>query len=179
IATYFICDTTLIALAIALATPQQPWAVWRDNFLWSAPSFIVAGGAGALSANVVSRGDYWLAPLVAAPVYLTYRTYRVFLGRIADARRHAEENLALHRETLAALAQAQQAERALAAEKERLAVTLRSIGDGVIAADSDGRVSLLNSAAEVLTGWSQDEAVGQPVGDIFKPLDPDTRERCE
>ena len=179
IATYFVCDTALVALAIALATPQEPWSVWRDNFLWSAPSFIVAGGAGALSALVVSRGDYWLAPLVAAPVYLTYRTYRVFLGRIEDARRHAEENLALHRETLAALEQAQQAERALAAEKERLAVTLRSIGDGVIAADREGRVSLLNSAAEVLTGWSQDEAMGKPVGEIFKPLDPDTRQACD
>jgi PAS domain S-box-containing protein len=175
IATYFVVNTALVAVAIALATRQAIWPVWRDNFLWSAPSFMVAGGAGALAAFVVARGDYWLAPLMAAPVYLTYRTYRVFLGRIEDARRHAEESRRMHQETVDALMEAQAAKRALAAEKERLAVTLRSIGDGVIAADANGRVRLMNQAAEILTGWSQEEALGAPINDIFTTLDPDTR----
>ncbi len=52
-----------------------------------------------------------------------------------------------------------QAEEALAAEKERLAVTLRSIGDAVIATDVGGTIVLLNNVAERLTGWTQDEAV--------------------
>ena len=60
-----------------------------------------------------------------------------------------------------------QAEAALAAEKERLAVTLRSIADGVITTDVDGRVVLLNPVAERLTGWSQAEAAGRPIGDVF------------
>ncbi len=47
-----------------------------------------------------------------------------------------------------------EAEDALAAEKERLSVTLRSIGDGVITADTEGRVVLLNKVAEHLTGWT-------------------------
>lgn len=58
-------------------------------------------------------------------------------------------------------------EQALAAEKERLAVTLRSIGDGVITADVDGRVVLLNGAAERLTGWIQARAAGQPLAQVF------------
>lgn len=60
-----------------------------------------------------------------------------------------------------------QAERALAEEKERLAVTLSSIGDGVIATDTDGRVVLINSVAERLTGWSRDEALGRFIGEVF------------
>jgi PAS domain S-box-containing protein len=179
IATYFLVNTGLVALAIALATRRSIWPVWRDNFLWSAPSFFVAGGSGALAALVVARGDYWLAPLLAAPVYLTYRTYRVFLGRIEDARQHADESQRLHRQTIDALMQARQAERAFAVEKERLAVTLRSIGDGVIAADADGHVRLLNRAAEVLTGWSQEDALGAPLADVFRTLDPDTRAACD
>ncbi|GEJ58791.1 hybrid sensor histidine kinase/response regulator [Anaeromyxobacter diazotrophicus] len=59
-------------------------------------------------------------------------------------------------------------EEALAAETERLAVTLRSIGDGVITTDVEGRVVLVNAAAEQLTGWRQDEARGRPIDEIFR-----------
>ena len=179
IAVYFVINTGLVALAIALATRQWMWPIWRDNFLWSAPSFIVAGFAGALAAIVVAHGDYWLAVLLVAPVYLTYRTYRVFLGRIEDEQRHAAETRGLHREAVDALSLAQTAERALASEKERLAVTLRSVGDGVIAADTAGVVRVFNRAAEILTGWTHDEACGRPLDDVFHNLDADTRERLE
>jgi PAS domain S-box-containing protein len=59
------------------------------------------------------------------------------------------------------------AEEALAREKETLTVTLRSIGDGVIATDTGGRVTLLNREAETMTGWSSVEAEGKPLEDIF------------
>src|SRR3989454_765840 len=177
IAVYFVINTGLVALAIALATRRPMWTIWRDNFLWSAPSFIVAGFAGALAAVVLAHGDYWLAVLLVAPVYLTYRTYRVFLGRIEDEQRHAAETRGLHREAVDALSLAQTAERALASEKERLAVTLRSVGDGVIAADTAGVVRVFNRAAEILTGWTHDEACGRPLDDVFHNLDADTRER--
>lgn len=58
-------------------------------------------------------------------------------------------------------------EEALAAETERLAVTLRSIADGVITTDLQGRVVLLNAAAEQLTGWPQPEAAGRPVREVL------------
>jgi PAS domain S-box-containing protein len=110
---------------------------------------------------------------------VTYRTYRVFLGRLADQKRHVEETQALHREAIEALAQARRAERALADEKERLSVTLRSIGDGVIATDLQGRVQLVNHAAEQLTGWTQDQAIGLPIARVFQSLDHDSREVCD
>jgi len=68
---------------------------------------------------------------------------------------------------------------ALAAEKERLEITLRSIGDAVIATDSDGRIILLNRVAEDLTGWSYQNAVGKPLFDVFHIINEITRELCE
>jgi len=59
----------------------------------------------------------------------------------------------------------------LADEKERLAVTLRSIGDGVISTDVDGTVTFMNPIAERLTGWSSDAAIGLPVTQIFDIVD--------
>jgi len=58
--------------------------------------------------------------------------------------------------------------RALGEERERLAVTLGSIGDGVLATDSRGRITLLNPVAEGLTGWKQAEAIGLPLEEIFQ-----------
>jgi PAS domain S-box-containing protein len=71
------------------------------------------------------------------------------------------------------------AEEALAAEKEHLAVTLRSIGDGVITTDVRGTVVLMNRVAEDLTGWKQDEAAGMVLGDIFRIIHQATRLPCE
>src|SRR5947209_1468153 len=179
VATYFVVNTLIVAAAIALSTRRSLWQVWHDDFLWSAPSFMVAGAAGAVAAVVIERGDYWLGVLMLAPVYLTYRTYQVFLGRIEDQRRHIEETRKLHREAVEALAQARRAEQALADEKERLSVTLRSIGDGVITTDLHGTVLLINKVAETLTGWTQEAAAGQPLAAVFQNFDLETRERCE
>jgi PAS domain S-box-containing protein len=172
---YFLVNTGLVAGAIAFSTTQPIGAVWHDDFLWSGPSFMVAGAAGAAAAVIIQRGDSWTAVLVLAPVYLTYRTYRVFLGRLSDQTRHVEETKKLHEEAVDFLRQARRAEGALAEEKERVAVTLRSIGDGVIATDMDGTILLLNNAAEALTGWPHEEAVGKPLVEVFQNVDPETR----
>ncbi len=72
-----------------------------------------------------------------------------------------------------------QMEDALIAEKERLAVTLRSIGDGVIATDAEGSVVLINKVAEKLTGWSQKESIGKFLDKIFHIINEKTRQLCE
>jgi PAS domain S-box-containing protein len=64
----------------------------------------------------------------------------------------------------------------IAAEREQLEITLRSIGDGVITTDISGKIILMNPIAEKLTGWSQDEAIGAPLRDIFHVVDETTRE---
>jgi PAS domain S-box-containing protein len=71
------------------------------------------------------------------------------------------------------------AENDLADEREQLAVTLRSIGDGVITTDTQGRIVLLNTVAEILTGWSQQEAQGRPLTEVFNIIYEQTRKPCK
>jgi len=61
--------------------------------------------------------------------------------------------------------------RALFEEKERLQITLRSIGDAVICTDRVMRVTFMNPIAEQLTGWSMDAAMGQPLDQVFSIVD--------
>ncbi|HET7824217.1 MAG TPA: MEDS domain-containing protein [Anaeromyxobacter sp.] len=65
---------------------------------------------------------------------------------------------------------------AIAVERERLAVTLHSIGDAVVGTDTEGRVTTMNLVAEELTGWTRAEASGQPVGDVFRIVREGTEE---
>jgi PAS domain S-box-containing protein len=71
--------------------------------------------------------------------------------------------------------QLQRANSTLQINEERLAVTLNSIGDGVIATDAEGRVTLLNPLAERLTGWTRAEAANRPVDEIFHIINQETR----
>jgi diguanylate cyclase (GGDEF)-like protein/putative nucleotidyltransferase with HDIG domain len=102
--TYFIVNTAAIATAIALSTRQAIFRVWNENFLWSAPSYFVGAGAAAISTWMVAFSAQWITPLAAAPLYLTYRSYKMYLGRIEDEQRHVREMADLHLATIEALA---------------------------------------------------------------------------
>jgi diguanylate cyclase (GGDEF)-like protein/putative nucleotidyltransferase with HDIG domain len=104
---YFLLNTGLVATAIALSTGTTVVSTWHNNFLWSAPSYFVGAGAAAIAASLMTRTGYWIAPLMYAPLYLTYRTYKVYMGRIEDEQRHVRqtaETSALHLATIQALA---------------------------------------------------------------------------
>lgn len=60
-------------------------------------------------------------------------------------------------------------------ERERVIVTLSSIGDAVITTDPEGRVTFLNPIAETLTGWTQHDAGGRPLDDVFHIVNEETR----
>ncbi len=68
---------------------------------------------------------------------------------------------------------------ALAAEAEKSRITLASIGDAVIATDAQGRITSVNAVAESLTGWSEQEALGQPLATVFRIIGEAHREPLE
>ncbi len=101
---YFVFNTGFIATAIGLSTRQSIAQVWNENFLWSAPSYFVGAAIAAGGASIIDHGGYWFASLLAAPIYLTYRTYKVYMGRIQDQQRHVTQVGDLHLATIEALA---------------------------------------------------------------------------
>ncbi len=65
-------------------------------------------------------------------------------------------------------------DRELRRQREWLRVTLRSIGDAVIATDAEGRITFINPVAERLTGWRGEEASGQPIQGVFRIVNEQT-----
>src|SRR5919106_756526 len=89
----------------SLATHQPWYGVWNQNFLWSAPAYFVGAGAALLAKWMfVGSGMWWLALLLAAPIILTYKSYKIYMGRMEDERRHVQEMADLHLATIEALA---------------------------------------------------------------------------
>ena len=71
------------------------------------------------------------------------------------------------------------AQESASAGGEVLRVTLGSIGDAVITTDIEGRVTYLNRVAESLTGWTRQDAIGRPLGEVFRIVNEDSRQIVE
>ena len=65
------------------------------------------------------------------------------------------------------------------AQRERLRATLACIGDAVLATDAQGRLTMMNPAAELLTGWTSAAALGRPITDIFCITDEQSQQAAE
>ena len=113
---------------------------------------------------------------LSVAVLLAYLIYRGAQNRLKDEI-HLETSrlLEIQRETSGHL---QRANDSLQASEERLAVIVRSIGDGLLATDAKGRIVFLNPVAEQLTGWTQAEAAGLPVDEVFNIVNQETRKPC-
>ncbi len=111
--------------------------------------------------------------LALAFVYFVYQQMQQRVSnRVHDETRHL---LAAQEATNRQLADANGT---LQLSEEKLAVTLNSIGDAVIATDLQARVTLLNPLAQRLTGWTQAQAAGRPVDEIFHIVNKATRQKA-
>jgi PAS domain S-box-containing protein len=101
------------------------------------------------------------------------------ITRDLTERKRSEENARRLAEEAAARRVAEENARLIQEQRERLHVTLESIGDAVISTDAAGRVTFLNPIAEVLTGWRSDESAGQPLEEVFRIINERTRQPVE
>jgi PAS domain S-box-containing protein len=120
---------------------------------------------------ITVAGSLLLLAFALAFAYFIYREARYRVKNLD----HLETQHSLEIQQ-AANARLEDALITLEVSEERLAVTLNSIGDAVIATDAQARVTRLNTVAEQLTGWTQAEAAGRPVDDIFRIINQETRQ---
>jgi putative nucleotidyltransferase with HDIG domain len=110
-ATFFLTNTFSVATVIALTEGKNAFHVWRESYLWSFPNYLV-GAAVAWIVNAASLLLGWQSSLLLLPIlYLIYRSHSLYVNRLEDekkraeqSRNHAEEVAALHRRTIEVLA---------------------------------------------------------------------------
>ena len=161
----------LLATAFALAASYATWPISRAS-PWAyffAAVIVTAWFGGQRSSSAATVGAallgryFFLRPYRSlslgpenAVVEIVFVGVSLFIGYLAASRRGAKDF-----------------ERA---ERKRFQATVASIGDGVIATDSEGNVTFLNGVAEGLTGWKLSEAKGRRLEDIFAIVNEATRE---
>jgi PAS domain S-box-containing protein len=101
------------------------------------------------------------------------------LTRDMTERKRAEENARRLLAEATARRVAEESARLIEEQRQRLHVTLASIGDAVICTDAEGRVDFLNPEAEALLGWTTAEAAGRPLRDVFHIVNEQTRQPAE
>lgn len=106
---YFLVNSIAVAAAYALSSGRVVLRVWHDNFLWTISSYVVGAIAAGMAVEVFQRAGEWHTALAFVPLGLTYRSYRIYVKRIADEQRRASESAQLHRESTEVLARAIQA----------------------------------------------------------------------
>ncbi|HEV3205811.1 MAG TPA: diguanylate cyclase [Terriglobales bacterium] len=102
--TYFAANTGSIAAVIALTEEKSIRKIWVECYFWSFPYYLV-GAAFAGMIGWFNREFGWETSLLIVPIiYLIYRSYRLYLGKLEDEKRHVEEMANLHLRTIEALA---------------------------------------------------------------------------
>jgi diguanylate cyclase (GGDEF)-like protein/putative nucleotidyltransferase with HDIG domain len=109
--TYFVANTLPIAAAISLTEGKSLKKVWSECYFWSFPYYLAGAGVAGLVSWLNHVIDWQTSLLVLPVVYMIYRSYRLYLGKleeeknhVEDQKRHVEEMASLHLRTIEALA---------------------------------------------------------------------------
>jgi diguanylate cyclase (GGDEF)-like protein/putative nucleotidyltransferase with HDIG domain len=101
---YFVANTLPVAAVISLTERRSLRKIWSDCYFWSFPYYLMGAGVAGMMRWLHGFTD-WQTSLLTLPVaYLIYRSYRLYLGKLEDEKRHVEEMADLHMRTIEALA---------------------------------------------------------------------------
>src|SRR2546425_1641026 len=102
--TYFVANTGSIAAVISLTEGKSLKRIWVECYFWSFPYYLVGAGLAGLVGWLDGKFGWQASLLVVPVIYLIYRSYRLYLGKLEDEKRHVEEMANLHLRTIEALA---------------------------------------------------------------------------
>jgi diguanylate cyclase (GGDEF)-like protein/putative nucleotidyltransferase with HDIG domain len=102
--TYFVANTIPVSGIISLTENKSLKSIWEEAYFWSFPYYLVGAGVAGLVSWLNHIVDWQTSLLILPAVYLIYRSYRLYLARLEDEKRHVEEMANLHLRTIEALA---------------------------------------------------------------------------
>jgi diguanylate cyclase (GGDEF)-like protein/putative nucleotidyltransferase with HDIG domain len=101
---YFVANTLPVAIVISLTERTSLRKIWSTCYFWSFPYYLVGAGVAGMMSWLHGFTDWQTSLLTLPVVYLIYRSYRLYLGKLEDEKRHVEEMADLHMRTIEALA---------------------------------------------------------------------------
>src|ERR1017187_8032324 len=101
---YFVANTLPVAAVISLTERKSLRKIWSDCYFWSFPYYLVGAGVAGMMSWLHGFADWQTSLLTLPVVYLFYRSYRLYLGKLENEKRHVEEMADLHMRTIEALA---------------------------------------------------------------------------
>ncbi|MFZ0862550.1 MAG: HD domain-containing phosphohydrolase [Candidatus Sulfotelmatobacter sp.] len=102
--THFGCNTAAMSTIIGLTEDKPIPKVWNDSYLWSFPYYMVGAAVAGLVHFLNGHIGWQSSLLILPPIYLMYRSYRLYLGKLETEKRHAEQVSSLHLRTIETLA---------------------------------------------------------------------------
>lgn len=130
---YFLLNSWLVTIALALQTNRRPFSIWRDNFLWLSVNYFGGGSVAGLLVTYTREIDLTTLGIIVPLLLISYLTFKMSLGRIEDANQHLMQVNKMYLSTIETLAMAIDAKDQIThghiRRVQRLAVGLaRSVG---------------------------------------------------
>jgi putative nucleotidyltransferase with HDIG domain len=102
--THFLFGTAAMATVIGLTEDKAIRKVWSESYLWLFPYYLVGAAIAGFVSFVNERIGWQASLLILPPIYLMYRSYCLYLGKLEAEKQHAEKISNLHFRTIEALA---------------------------------------------------------------------------
>ncbi|HZQ68706.1 MAG TPA: HD domain-containing phosphohydrolase [Terriglobales bacterium] len=102
--TYFGFNTLSVATIVWLTEGKPILKTWSESYFWSFPYYLAGAAITGLMTYLNQHIGWQSSLLIFPPVYLMYRSYRLYLGKLEDEKRHAEQVSRVHLRTIEALA---------------------------------------------------------------------------
>jgi diguanylate cyclase (GGDEF)-like protein/putative nucleotidyltransferase with HDIG domain len=102
--TYFVANTGSIATVISLTEGKRLKKILVECYFWSFPYYLVGAGIAGVIGWFNQTFNWETSLLLVPAIYVIYRSYRLYLGKLEDEKRHVEEMASLHLRTIEALA---------------------------------------------------------------------------